>query len=429
MAGVAMPAAAQRLPGLVPNEPVPTIDDNDDLAAGGSNVAGLNGYPGRGFQLDASMSSRYEDNLSRRPLRDDGLRLRPTATVSYGLGAGRVGLYATGTYGRDIIIGNSFLREADRQRYGAGVAAQLARCSVDAGGSYARNLILSTDVAAFGALQQRNTQAEARAVCKFGAALQVSGGIGFGDTGLVRGSNTAAFDSERWSYNAGLAFSRPLIGTLSLDGAISDVTFTGRFVVTPTGNVEDGLLQRSVRLGWTRSFGSRLTISAGGSYLDTGPRVDSAQVIIDGIVQPATRSSFSGGGYDAGLLFRPTPRLTLNARASRSIRVNNFVGAQFSVVDTLLLSAQLRVGRNTTLSAGWDKLDARFRSTVVTPLEPLPRLEDRFSRYFATIGTRIGQRLSLALEVSHNRRISNPATFSFESTGVGLNLGFQLGKK
>lgn len=429
LAAASAPAAAQTLPGQPVGDPVPTVDDNDDLETASAGVAGLAGFPGRGLQLNASFLSRYEDNLARRPVKDDGWRLRPSATATYGLGAGRLGFYATGTYGRDIIVANNILPATDRQRLGAGVAAQLSRCNIDAGASYARYLVLTTDIGQFGGIQQRTTQGGALLACRFGSALRLNASATFADIGLARGPGTSAFDSRRWTYTSGLSFTRPALGTLSVDGSLSDMSFTGRFVVTPTGQEEDGLLQRSIRLGWSRQFGSRLTLTLGGSYLDTGPKNDGTLIIIDGIPQVADRSSFSGGGYDAALLFRLTPRLALNARAGRSVRANNFIGAQFSVVDNLQLSTVFKLKDGITMSAGWDQLDSRFRSVATTALERVPRNFDKFDRYFANINARLGRRLRLALDVSHNQRRSDPAVFNFDSTGVGLTIGFELGKK
>lgn len=433
MAGLAAPAAAQTLPGaapagLRPNEPTPTVADNDDLDQASNGVAGLPGYPGRGFHLSADVLTRYEDNLSRRPVKDDGLRIRPRATASYGLGAGRVGLYVTGTYGRDIIVGNSLFPSADRHNYGAGLSAQLSRCNVDAGASYARNLVFTTDIAAFGGLEQKFAQGGATLACRIGSALAVQGGVNYADIGVTR-AITAAFDSRRWTYSGAVSFSRPALGRISLEGTIADTALTGRQVLTPGGLVDDGLLQRSVRLGWTRDFGSRLSLTAGASYIDTGPKDPQNIIVVDGVQQVVDRGSFNGAGYDASLAFRMTPALTLNVRAGRAIRVNNFVGAQFIVADNLQISAAYRMRGNLVLQAGWDQLDSRFRGTVITSLEAQRRNRDNFDRYFASINSRLGRRLKLALEVSHNQRRSDPAIFSFDSTGVGLTLGFELGKK
>ncbi|OYQ28761.1 hypothetical protein CHU93_08685 [Sandarakinorhabdus cyanobacteriorum] len=429
LAIVAAPALAQvARPGQASTPVLPTVADSDDLDGTSSSVAGLPGYPGRGFNLQAMVSTRYEDNLSRRPVKDDGVRIRPKATLSYGLGAGRIGLYAIGTYGRDIVRGNNLFAGADRHFYGGGAAMQLSRCNIDGGGSFKQNLVFTSDVALAGSFEQRTSQFGAAVSCQIGSALSVNGGISQATMGVVR-RVTQALDSNRWTYNAGLALERPAFGRLSLDGSISDINLTGRQVLTPDGLVDDGLLQRSLRLGYSRNFGSRITLTLGGSYLDTAPKATQNVVIVDGLPQVVDRSSFNGAGYDAGLVVRLSPRLGLTGSASRNIRSNGFVGAQFIVVDTVEGGISYELPNGMTLAAGYNYRDSRFRGAVITSLEARLRNRDRFYRYFAHLGGKLGRRINLALDVSHNQRRSDPSVFNFDSTAVGFTLGFELGNQ
>jgi hypothetical protein len=418
---VAQPAKA--------NAPVmPTVADTEDLEDASSGVAGLPGYPGRGFSLLANVQTRYDDNLARRPVKDDGVRIRPKATLSYGLGAGRVGLYGVGSYGRDIIRGNNLFRGADRHFYGAGASAMLSRCSLDAGASFRRNLVFTADVGVVGAIEQKTAQAGGTVSCQIGSAISINGGINHADLRVAR-QVTGAFDSKRWSYTAGLVFARPALGRISLDGSLSDVDLLGRQVQTPAGPETDGLLQRSVRLGYQREFGSRLTLSVGGSFLDTAPKSTQNVIIVDGLPQVVDRSSFKGAGYDANLTFRLSPRLSLIGTASRNVRTNGFVGAQFSVVDLAEVAGRYALPGGLSFTAGYSQRNARFRGAVVSAVESRLRARDRFSRYFAQLGGDIGRRINFALDVSHNQRRSDPSVFDFNSTAVGLTLGFELGNQ
>jgi hypothetical protein len=428
---LATPTHAQVLPrtgvaGQVPAAPI--LGDNDDIEDQSSGIAGLPGYPGRGLSLRAVMFSRYEDNLSRRVVPDDGLRVRANATGSYGLGAGRFGIYAVGSYGRDEIVGNQRLDGADRVYFGSGVTADLSRCTIDAGASYRRNLVFMTDVIQFGNLEQDTKQYGASANCTIGSAISFSGSATRAEIGILRGISTA-IDSNRWTYTAGAAFSRPAFGRVSIDGSISDIDLTGRQVLTPTGLADDGLLQRSVRLGLQRDFGSRISLTLGGSFLDTKPKVGSNIVFVDGLPQVVDRSSFSGAGYDAGLIFRLSTRLSLTAQASRDIRTNNFVGSQFQVVDLLDFGANYKLSNNFNFSAGYTYRDTRFRGSVISALETVLRTQDQFYRYYAHFGGKLGRRMNFGFDVIHNERRSNPSVFNFTSTGVGVTLGFELGKQ
>jgi hypothetical protein len=425
----ALPAVAQMAPPAKGSAPVmPTSADSEDLEDESSGVASLPGYPGRGLSLMATVQTRYDDNLARRPIKDDGVRIRPKATLSYGLGAGRVGLYGIGSYGRDIVRGNNLFRGADRHFYGGGVSAMLSRCNLDAGASFRSNLVFTADVGVVGSIEQRTAQAGGTASCQIGSAISISGGVTHADLRIAR-QVTGAFDSKRWTYTTGVAFARPALGRISLDGSLSDIDLLGRQVQTPTGPQTDGLLQRSVRLGYQREFGSRLTLSFGGSYLDTAPKNTQNVIIVDGLPQVVDRSSFKGAGYDANLTFRLSPRLSLIGSASRNVRTNGFAGAQFSVVDLAEVAGRYDLPGGLSLTAGYSQRNARFRGAVVSAVESRLRSRDRFSRYFAQLGGNIGRRINFALDVSHNQRRSDPSVFDFNSTAVGLTLGFELGNQ
>jgi hypothetical protein len=64
----------------------------------------------------------------------------------------------------------------------------------------------------------------------------------------------------------------------------------------------------------------------------------------------------------------------------------------------------------------------------VSGAEPAARRNDTLQSYFVRLGGRVGNRIRAGLEINHNRRKSNPALFSFTSTGVGLNLSVAFGR-
>ena len=401
-------------------------NDDDDLE--GEGVAGLPGYPGRGLAISGRFVTLYDTNLSRQPIKDDGLRMRPTVNGSFGLGSGRVGIYGVGTVGRDFIFGNQRLSGNDRHSYGAGITASLSRCTLDLGASYRRALTFMGDLAVFGALEQATTLMGANVQCRISSALAATASVTQGSTSVVRGLTTA-FDSDRSIYNAGVQFSRPGLGVITLSGSSSDVVLTGRQVLTPDGLVDDGLTQRSVRLGYSRAIGSRINISLGASYLDTQPTATSNLILVDGILQVVDRDSVTGPGYDARLDLRPIPRLSLGIGATRGIRANNVVGARITVFNTIEADLSYKIGRSIGLSAFYQKRSNSFRGGVVTALEPIRRDADQFTRYGARVGFDLGRFLNLALNVNHNSRSSDLGIFNFDSTGVGLVLGFKLGKQ
>jgi len=91
--------------------------------------------------------------------------------------------------------------------------------------------------------------------------------------------------------------------------------------------------------------------------------------------------------------------------------------------------ANYKLSNNFNFSAGYTYRNTRFRGAVISALETVLRTQDEFYRYYAHFGGKLGRRMNFGIDVIHNERRSNPSVFNFTSTGVGLTLGFELGKQ
>jgi hypothetical protein len=429
VAALAAPAAAQINPNAQTSNAVG--DNDDEPLRAPSAVPGLTGFR-RGLQLGASFSARYEDNLLRQAVKDDGVRVRPLVSGGYGLGLGRGGLFVQGNYGRDIIYGSNRVAPSERMMLGGGLDFNLARCTGEVGGSWRRGLSFFTEASQFGGFSQDTATAGFAAQCQLGGAFSINGSVLRSDVSVTQnaasGGVANAFDIQRWSYSAGVGFGNPTLGQFNLGGSISDSTMPGRLILTPDGLVEDGLSQRSVRFGYSRRFGSKINVSAGISYLNTQPSTTVNVIFIEGIPQIVERPGFTGLGYDAAIDFSFTPRLGLAFTAGRNTNSAGIVGAQFVVATFWAAQLDYRLGSRYTLSTGVNLRDSQFRGAFVSQLDPVRRQSDDFTRIFGQFSARLGQRLRLSLDVAHSRRRSNPAILNFDSTGVGLSLGYQLGR-
>jgi hypothetical protein len=429
IASLATPAAAQINPYAQTGNA--GGDNDDDSLRAPSAVPGLSGYS-RGLSLGASISTRYEDNLLRQAVKDDGIRIRPLVSGRYGLGLGRGGLFVQGNYGRDVIYGSNRIAPSERLMLGGGLDFNLSRCTGQVGGSWRRGLSFITEASQFGGFSQETATAGFSAQCRLGGAFSINGSVLRSDASVVRnatgGPATTAFDTQRWSYSAGIGFGNAALGQFNLGGSISDSTMPGRLLLTPEGLVEDGLNQRSLRLGYSRRFGSKINVSAGVSYLDTQPSTSVNVVFIEGVPQLVDRPGFKGAGYDAAIDFTFSPRLGLALTAGRNTSANGIVGAQFVIATFWAAQIDYRLGTRYTLSTGINLRNSKFRGAFESALDPVRRQADDFTRIYAQFGGRLGQRLRLSIDVAHNRRRSNPAVLNFNSTGVGLSLGYQLGR-
>ena len=407
-------------------------DNDDDPLRAPTAVPGLTGY-NRGLAIGLSVSSRYDSNLARQAVADDGFRIRPQVNAGYGLGLGRGGLFVQGNYGRDLVYGSRRVAPSDRVMLGGGLDFNLSRCTGQVGGSWRRGLTFVTDATRFGGFSQETATAGFAAQCRFGSALSVNGSVLRSDISTVRNGGAAqpfstAFDIQRWSYSAGLGFGTAALGQFSLGGSITDSRMPGRLVLTPTGVVEDGLQQRSARFGYSRRFGNKINLTAGVSLLDTQPKTMSSVVFIDGIPQVIARPGFKGVGYDVALDVSLTPRLGIAVTAGRNTFANGVVGTQFTIANFWAAQVDYKLGTQFTLAGGVNMRNSQYRGAFISPLEPVARVADDFTRIFGQFGGRLGRRLRFTVDVAHNQRRSNPAILNFNSTSVGLSLGYQLGR-
>lgn len=425
--GLLSPVAQAGAQGISAQPPAVTVRDNDDapLRATG-NLPGLGGYPGRGLSLGATFAGRYESNLGRQGGDAAGFRLRPQADMRYGLALGRQGLYVEGTVGRDIILGSDVIPDRNRYSAGAGLAYQLSRCTGQLGASWQKSLAFETDALAFGGFEQERRNFGLSASCRLSAAISLEGSV---IRQLVETSQRQfdPFGFNSWTYTAGLGFGSAALGRFSLSGALTNSEMPGRLVVTPDGLLEDGLRQKSLRLGYQRKFGSRISLGLGVSYIDSQPKFDESILIIGGVPQLVPREGFSGLGYDVALDFVLSPRLSIDLTATRSSFVNPVVGAQLTVANNYAAAVNYRLNERYSVAAGASFRRNDFRGGFVSELEPFLRDSDQFDRFFGQFTAKMGRRLRIALDVTHNRRRSDPQVFNFSSTGAGINLGLDFG--
>lgn len=419
------PATAQINPNTQ-TVPQGATDTDDDPVRSNARVPGVAGFTGRGLSISTSLNSRYESNLSRRLTPDDGFRIQPRISADYGLGSNRLGVFVAGSYGRDIVLGNRFFGGGNRSNVSAGVDFELSRCSGEIGAGLRESLNLRNDAAQFGAFQQRSLVYGFAASCQLGRALSINAGISRSDAQNGRGASTA-LNVETLAFTGGLGLNIGSLGQLSVSGSVSNVDLPGRLAVTPTAIVADGFQQRTVRVGLSRAFGSRLLIAAGASVIDNQPGTESSLIVVDGVPQFVDRSRFTGFGYDGAVDFTLSSRLSVNLTANRSINTNPFVGAFLVVGNGYAVSANTQVGRY-QVAAGARFRNSSFRGSFASEFDPTPRRSDKLQIYFVRIGGRIGQRIRASLEMNHTRRISDPTALSFTSTGAGLNLSMAFGK-
>ena len=385
---------------------------------------------GRTWQVGIGVETLADSNYRLLPtgFEESALRITPVIEGGAGLPIGRQQLYIGGLIGRDFFINKS---EFNRNRWslGAGVIWRLgARCSGVVGAETQEQLLQVDELGRFTANVQTTNTAAASANC------QTATGLGFG--GSVRLENAsndtperAAFDYRSTTYAPSISYGNDTLGRFSIGASFGSVSFPRRPVVTIAGLEQDGTRNLNGRLGYSRTMGTRLQVSAGVSYLKTTPQ-PSAVLALDtnGQVISVPRDPFSGTGYDVSLVYQPSSRLTVNILGDRGVNSSGNVGALFTIRQGLSVNMNYKIGPSLNFGLGAARTTNDYRGSFVVPGEIQQRLSDRFERVYAKLDYSPVRLYSIGVEVAHQRRKSNPAIFDFAGTTALLRLRVNLGR-
>ncbi len=426
----ASPLAAQRVSG-----------DNRPFGNGGlTTVAPVQG---RGYRLDASVSSLYDTNILRV---GDGFttagydradfRITPNVSAAVGLPVGRQQIFFGGQFGRDFYLRNSRL---NRNRYGAGGGLnwRVGRiCQGSLSGEYINQRALLSEVS-----QLVNDVQETKA---FNGNIDCSPPIGIGFGGSVRHEEVDnqnlsrnIFDADSTAYQGYLSYGTPALGQFQVGGGYTRVDYPRRTVTVSTGGTTlgtdtDGLDLYNARLGYRRSLGTRITFDGSVSYNKVKP--DPRTIFFPVVVGPGfafvpnDRGGYSGLGFDAVVAYRPSPRLTGDIKVSRNVTSSPTVGALFVIETSFGADVGYKIGPSLTAGVGGTYDRRVYRGSFSSIEEPLARQNDSISRVYGRLSYQPVKLYDIDLEVAHENRNSNPSIYDFSGTTIQLSLRVHLGR-
>lgn len=433
---IAAPATAQRTAGddeSVANSAAPSTPGSLGSFLG-SGVGALV----KGLSIEARVRTLYESNIQRvgdgiqlQPGRDKSdFRISPSVIATNVIALGRQQFYVSGEYGRDFYVRNSELNR-NRHALGAGLNARVGNfCTGALNARHQRRQSLLSEASIQGDNVIETTAFSASANC------QRAVGIGFGVSAShdERDNKSVArnlFDSKTTSFGGNLSYSLPVLGQLTLGGTYAMTDYPSRDVIVADGGVPtlagDGVDIYSGNLGYRRNIGPRLTVNLGGSYYVAKP--DPRNVLVfPPFFFPVRRDDFSGAGYQFGLAYRPSPRLTADLRAARDISQSSNVGALFVIRDSFGADVGYTLGPSITTGLGASYDIRRYRNAFASTDEPFPRVRDAIGRVYARVTYAPRRLYDLDFEVGHQRRSSNPSIYDYNSTSAALTLRVKFGR-
>ncbi|WP_439534080.1 hypothetical protein [Polymorphobacter sp.] len=431
--GYAMGVSALALPMSASSAP----STGDDPPLQPTGLVSIPQVEGRGYVLNFSLNSQYNSNFRRTLTANSNsvYRVSPNVEAGLGLPVGRQQLFVGGSIGRDIFVDNSQFNR-NRLRFGGGANLRAGtRCTGSVAGEVSRFQNLLGDVAEIvDNVQQTETA---------GATFSCQGPIGVGFGGTVQYRNTRndrvereLFNFSSMTYSPQITYASPALGVFSLGGSFQDIKYPDRQVLTPEGPVDDALNIRSFRLGYNRALGTRLNLTLGVSTVRVTPKPDSVVLLVPGLgpvngtlpVIVSDRQPYNVAGYDGALSLQLGDRARITASTSRTALPNANLGTLSSVrnLHGLDIDFALRPGLNAGF--GGTLANARYRGSFASPDEPQRRISDKIERVYAQVDYSPRRRVSIGVEVAHQKRISNPAILSFSNTTALLRLRYSLGR-
>ena len=425
------PAAGQRVSG-----------DNRPFGSGGlTTVAPVQG---RGWRIDATVSSLYDSNILRigdgfanlQGYTRSDFRITPTVSGSVGIPVGRQQFFFGGQIGRDFYLRNSRL---NRNRYGAGGGLnwRVGRtCQGSLSGEYINQRALLSEVSQLVNDVQDTKSFNGNVDCAPPVGIGFGGSIHHEETNN-RNAFRRIFDARSTAYQGYLAFGAPALGSFQLGGGYTRVDYPRRAVTLLNANNAfgagtDGLDLYNGRLGYRRSLGTRMTLDASVSYnkVKPDPRTIYFPVAVPGgfALVPNDRGGYGGLGFNTVIGYHPSPRISADFSASRNVTSSPTVGALFVVETSFGADFGYKIGPSITAGLGGTYDRRRYRGSFASVEEPLARSNDSISRVYGRLTYAPVKLYNIDLEVAHEQRVSNPSIYDFSGTTVQLSLRVHLGR-
>jgi hypothetical protein len=208
-------------------------------------------------------------------------------------------------------------------------------------------------------------------------------------------------------------------------------------VLTLDGLVDDAFDVRSVRLGYSRDLGTRFNIRAGISSVRFAPKPPSVVLLIPDAVPGedgrtpvlvTDREPFTTLGFDGALTLQLADRARITASAARAALPIANLAALSGVRNDYAINADIALRRGFNAGVGAAVSNTTYKGSFVTPDEPIPRRSDRIRNIYASLTYSPRPRFSVSVQVSNQKRESDPDILSFSNTSALLRLSYAIGR-
>ena len=332
----------------------------------------------------------------------------PSASINFAHPIGAESVFLQGSFGYDFHLRDYFLNR-ERINVAGGGTLNFGQCQVAPTLGYNRQQTELQDLA------QPFTR-NVTSLQSYQVAFNCTRTTGFSPTltaSYLTDTNSTedASDFRVYTVSGGLAYDQPVLGRLVAFGQYQNVAFTNRdILLLNQSNIEDGYDLASAGLRILHTTGSRISLEAQVAYTEVDENLPGAP-------------GFHGPTYQGQGRYTLSPQLAFDVSFQKAIQPSNYPGVTFvddqverlDGVYTFLDRGSFTVGGSTE-DRDYEGLSG-FSSFLT---------HERRNVIFTNVGWRFGQHLILDLNTRYERRIAQPAiyTWSGERTGLTLSATF-----
>ena len=216
-----------------------------------------------------------------------------------------------------------------------------------------------------------------------------------------------ASDFRVYTVNGGLAYDQPALGRLVAFGQYQNVAFSNRQIPLGQTAVEDGYDLASAGLRILHTTGSRISLEAQIAYTEVEENLAGAP-------------GFHGPTYQGQGRYTLSSQLAFDVSFQKAIQPSNYPGVTFVDDETERVD-----GVYTFLDRGSFTLGASTDNRTYEGLNGISSSfldHERRNILFADATWRFGRRFRLDLNTRYEKRIAQPAIYTWSGERTGLTL-------
>lgn len=345
---------------------------------------------------NSNVARTNEARATLRGLTLDDTIFTPQATLNVVAPVGRQAVFLRSSAGYSFYNKNDKLNR-ERLDFTGGMNLALGPCHSVVSGGYARGINIVDDPLLIEDVE--NTQERKQAGVNVTCTRPTGFGVVAGASKEWSGNDLAALkyaDYERTSYNAGVTYSRPALGVLTLFVNQGTTNYVNR---------PDGYDLTSYGLTYERQLGARIEGAVTLARSKINP------------TGPLAASDSESTTYALNVTYRASDRLRMQASFDRSVTPSTGFGRVYDLGTAYRLSGEYDLGSRITIGVGGARVE---RETELGVIVPGTLTDSSTDSVYATVKYRQSQRLVFALNAGREERNTNEPQFDYTNERIGI---------